>query len=124
VIGNKRAPSSIASDHPKKKKDCSVDKSPKEFVKGDYVLLKCHQYKEWIPQIGQVLSIDEATVKIKWMDGSIDSKWSAWKYGGRQVRVNLPRKSIIREITFNKNMKLKEADIKKIDMDYKDIEYV
>jgi len=36
---------------------------------GDFVALKCEKYKEFVPQVGKIIAINEATVKVQWLEG-------------------------------------------------------
>ena len=92
---------------------------------GSYVALKINAYKDWTPQIGEVVAINNSTVTINWLDGTYTSKWEYWKHRGKPVCQKFPRRAIVRPITFTSSMKLSKPTIILLKKDYdNEVEFV
>ena len=81
---------------------------------GKYVVLTCEKYKEFIPQIAKLKTINKScgTVKVEWLHGSYHSTWIEWKYRGKVIIETVPQRSVLHApLTFTPAMRLKSADI-------------
>jgi len=109
----------------KSKLSTSQEKSPKISV-GEFVVLQCDKYKDFLPQIGKLSSMDEASgsVNVEWLNGTYNGTWSYWKARGRVITENVPKRALITSVNFTKSMRLKKDDIKLIKHKYETAEFV
>lgn len=61
----------------------------KPIVRG-YAALQCEKYKYYLPQIGKLSSMDEATVTVDWLHGSYTDVWIEWKARGKTISERFP----------------------------------
>ena len=88
------------------------------------MLLKCERYKDFVPQIGRLKAIKEASITVQWLEGEYEGKWKFWKDRGKIIQESFPRRALIREISFTDSMELSPEEVNKIKDCYKDVELV
>jgi len=95
------------------------------YQPGDYVTLKCQKYKEFVPQIGKVVAINEATVKVQWLEGEYDEEFKFWKgRRGKIITEDFPKRAVIGRINLTASMKLTDKDISNLKDLYDKAEFV
>ena len=67
------------------------------------MVLRLAKYDDEIPQIAQLLAIDELNVTVEWLFGTYYSNWSVWKERGIPVQETLPKNAVISKVHFTKS---------------------
>jgi len=123
-IGKKSKSSSASVVPTKKARACHSEHTKEEERIGQYVLLKCVKYKDYLPQIGKIIKLDESTVTIEWLNGTYSTNFVYWKQRGEPICETFPRRAVLRAITFTKSMRLQRNDIQIIKELYNNAEFV
>ena len=91
MIGDKKKCTDNVDRTAKRRKVQDSDKVPTVVpTVASYVTLKCQKYKQWIPQIGQVVALDDTTITVDWLDGTYSGTWCFWKHRGKPVHEIFP----------------------------------
>ena len=93
-------------------------------VVGEYVALKCFKYKDFLPHIAKLSSIDETTVQVEWLDGTYSGTWAYWKDRGKVIIETFPRRALIGAINMTASMRLKRETITSLKEFYLKTEFV
>ena len=91
-------------------------------VIGDYVALRCFKYKDYLPQIGRLSSINDTTVEIEWLDGSYSGIWVYWKHRGKLISETFPRRALVGAINLSASMRLKSETVTSLKQVYQETE--
>ncbi len=68
----KRSKKSTKEGSQETKKQKTTEK-PETFclpVVGDYIALKCEQYKDCLPQVGQLTNVNDTEIEFNWLNGT------------------------------------------------------
>lgn len=94
---------------------------------GKYIALSCNKYKEFIPQIAKLKSIDDSAgiIEVEWLHGVYNGTWIFWKARGKMITETLPQRSMLHgPISFTKSMRLKTTNISILKQKYTNAEFV
>ena len=91
---------------------------------GEYVALRCFKYKDFLPQIGRLSSINETTVQVEWLDGSYSGIWAYWKDRGKVIVETFPRRALVGGINMSASMRLKSETVSSLKKVYQETEFV
>ena len=95
------------------------------YQPGDYVTLKCQKYKEFLPQIGKVVAVSDATIKVEWLEGDYEEEFKFWKgRRGKIVTEEFPKRAVMGRVTLTASMRLTDSDITILKDSYATAEFV
>ena len=86
------------------------------------VALFVESYSDEIPQIGEVLEVNEEDILLHWWDGTYSGSWKA--LAKRQGRASVPwmelvkRSNVLFEVSLTKSLKLPKATQEKLHKAY------
>ena len=101
--------------HPSPSSHCCVE---------DYVALRLAKYDDEIPQIAQVIEVDELNVTVEWWIGTFHETWRQWKIKEEPVKETFPRNAVIYLVTFTKSTRFNSKLIAELKQIYQEIELI
>lgn len=79
---------------------------------------------EYLPQIGKLCAMDDASVTVEWLDGSYSGVWVFWKSRGKIIKETFPRRAVIGAIVMRPAMRIKKEYISLLKNEYTSCEFV
>jgi len=104
---------------------CGSNTDTDLYQPGDYVSLKCQKYKEFLPQIGKVITVKDATLKVEWLEGEYTEEFKFWKgRRGKTIIEEFPKRAVMGKVTLTASMRLTNNDIATLKDNYTAAEFV
>lgn len=87
--------------------------------------MACEKYKEFLPNIGRLIKLNETKVNVEWLEGDYDEQLTFWKgYRGRIITEEVPLRSVLCKVSLTASMTLSKCQVKTLKEKYAVAEFV
>ena len=87
--------------------------------------LRLAKYDDEIPQIGQVVDLDELDVTVEWWIGRYADTWKCWKdKKGVPIQETFPKTAVLQRVIFTKSLRLNTSVKEELKIAYENVEFI
>ena len=116
IVGKKRKSSNDTEPRKRKQKKNTARESEPQILTleiserqpalGDFVALFVDEYEDELPQIAQLVAINESEITVNWWIGSYSGVWAPWRNRGKTVCETFGRQCLLTVVNFTKTNRL------------------